>query len=433
MVFHVDTKRRARDKPQTEAYATFLDLPDELVLAILEHTDGISEVLRLRQTSKVLLPACNNTIRDNLKTLYIHPRLSSVKQAIDICKSGLASAIEEICFINKIRWDMIRAPAHLNKRFGHSWPSLGLHERKNELNLNFAAHYEELLTSLATLPSAKTLSFRDTCDKPGFNMVSEQVLDNWAFTVIETARTWDAMAERRFLTRLEAAEAKLYGMPKVKPMRECFNFSDLDAVVAALGCITITTLKLSEELPFGNEKSLATKSLGHLTHIELLVHLGWQKSAWQRFCHELLRNAAPTLQTLKLTFKHNPATVWRRKAETSLATIVRDIDFPSLRSLELRALELPDQLPYVTQIVDFMAFLSRCESLTFFRTSRVFPTLQYILILINPDDYPSMDRILLEFKGGARALEEAEEMTRAWEINVSDSGAEHGESGIDRG
>jgi hypothetical protein len=418
MVFHVDSKRRAREKPQTEARTTFLDLPDELVLAILECTDSISEVLRLRQTSKVFVPACSSIIRTKRKTLYIHPRESSIEQAIELCKTDLASSIEEICFINKIRWDMIRVPAHLKKRFGHSWPSLGLHERKNELNLDFAAHYDELFTALANLPKAKTLSFRDTCDKPGFNMVSEQVIKNWIFTVIETARTWDAMAERRSLTKFEKAEAKLYGMPKVKPMRPGFNFSDLDAVVAALGRLSITTLKLSEELPFANERSLATASLGHLTHIELLVHLGWQKSPYQRFANELLRNAAPTLQTLNLTFKHNAATAWRRKAETSLATIVGDIDFPKLRSLELRALDLPEKLPYVPQIVDFVAFLSRCESLKFFRTSRVFPTLQHILILIDPDDYPSMDRILSEFKGEVRALEEKDERTRAWEVNV---------------
>jgi hypothetical protein len=81
-------------------------------------------------------------------------------------------------------------------------------------------------------------------------------------------------------------------------------------------------------------------------------------------------------------------------------------------------LGLPEELPYVTQILDFMALLSRCESLKFFRTSRVFPTFQHIIILIDPDDYPSMDRIRWEFKGEARALEETDEKTRAWEISV---------------
>jgi hypothetical protein len=418
MVFHTESKRRPRDKPQAEAYATFLDLPDELVLAILERTDSISEVLRLRQTSKVFVPACSSIIRNNLKTLYIHAGTGSVERAIALCKTDLASSIEEICFINKVRWDMIRAPAHLDKRFGHSWPSLGVHERKNELNPDFAGHYEEFLTALSTLPRAKTLSFRDTCDVPGFNMVSEQAIDQLALRTIQLARSWDTMAEQRALSRLQKIEAKLYpAMPKAKAKRG-FNFSDLDAVVTTLGRLDITSLRLSEELPYADERSLANTSLDHLTHIELLVHLGWQKSGWQRFSNELLRKAAPTLQTLKLSFKHNPAAVRRKRPETSLDTIVKDVDFPKLRSLELCALGLPGELLHAPQMIDFMAFLSHCESLKFLRISRVFPTPEYMLMSIGQDTFLSIDEIMLGFEGEARALEEQDEQTRAWEISV---------------
>jgi hypothetical protein len=417
MVFHTESKRRSREKPQAESHTTFLDLPDELVLAILERTDSISEVLRFRQTSKVFVPACSSIIRNRLKTLYIHARTGSVERAIALCKTDLASAIEEICFINKVRWDMIRAPAHLDKRFGRSWPSLGTHERKNELNADFAEHYEEFFASLATLPRAKTLSFRDTCDVPGFNMLSKQAIDQLAFQTTEVARLWDAMAEQRVLSRLQKIEAKLYpAMPKAKAGRG-FNFSDLDAVVTTLGRLNITSLKLSEELPYATEHSLATTSLDHLSHSELLVHLGWQASAWQRFSNELMRKAAPTLQTLKLSFMHNPAAVRRKKPETSLDTIIKDIDFPKLRSLELCALGLPEELPYAPQMIDFMAFLSRCKNLKFLRASRVFPTPQYILMSVGQDVFLSMDEILLGFEGEVRALEEPDEQTRAWEID----------------
>jgi len=420
MVFHAESKRRTRDKPQTEASTTFLDLPDELILAVLERTDNISEVLRLRQTSKVFVPACSSIIRDQLKTLYIHPAASSVKRAIAVCKSDLASAIEEISIVNKVRWDMVRAPAYLNKRFGHSWPSLGVHDRKNELNLDFAAHYEELLTALATLPMAKTLSFKDKCSKPGFNMVPEQFIVNWAFTVLEKAPTWDAMAEHRARSRVQKFEARLYGTPAFPKLKakHVFNFSDLDAVITVLGHLNIKSLRLSEELPFADERSLATASLAHLTHIELLVHLGWQKSASQRFSNELLRNAAPTLKSLKLSFEHNPASIWRKRPETSLATIIKDIDFPKLRSLELCALGLPEELSYVPQMIDFMAFLSRCKNLQLLRTSRVFPTFQYLLISAGQDAFLSMDEILLGFEGEVRSLERPDEYTRVWEIGV---------------
>lgn len=249
-------------------------------------------------------------------------------------------------------------------------------------------------------------------------MVSKQVIQQFKFKVLDLAHTWDAMAEQRAPSRLQTAEAKLYGkIPKVK-MRHGFNFSDLDAVIAVLGRLNITNLELSEELPFATEHSLATASLGHLTQIELLVHLGWQKSAWQRFSNELLRNPAPTLQDLKLSFKHNPATIWRKKVETSLATIVKYIEFPKLQSLELRALGLLDELPYVPQMIDFMAFLSRCKSLQRLRTSGIFPTPHYVLVSTSRDDYPSMDEILLGFEGEVRTLETPDENTRVWEIKV---------------
>ena len=253
-------------------------------------------------------------------------------------------------------------------------------------------------------------------------MVFVQAIEQWAYTVQESACTWDSIMERRAPSKIQKAEAKLYGpIGKVHPKakaKQGFNFSDLDAVVAVLTALDITTLKLGNELPFANQHSLATASLGKLTHIELLVHLGWQASTWQRFCNELLRKAAPILEHLKLSFQHNPAALRRKRAETSLATIVRDIDFPKLQSLEFRALELPEELPYVPQIIDFIPFLSRCKNLELLRTSRVYPSFQYTLIQIGPDDYPSMDDILLDFEGEARVVEELDESIRAWEISV---------------
>jgi hypothetical protein len=69
-------------------------------------------------------------------------------------------------------------------------------------------------------------------------------------------------------------------------------------------------------------------------------------------------------------------------------------------------------------MIDFMAFLSRCKSLKFLRTSCVFPTPEYILMSVGQDSLLSMDEIMLGFEGEARALEEPDERTRAWEINL---------------
>jgi hypothetical protein len=421
MVFHT-YKRPMRVKPQHEANTSFLDLPDELILGILEHTDSISETLRLRQTSGILLPACNSIMRKELKTLYVHPGKGAIKRAIEICESDWASDIEEICFVNEVHWDMTRTPARLEKKFGHTWPSLALHDRKKELNSCFLAHYEGLLSALASLPKAKMLSFKETCDQPGYNMVSKQAIKNWTFTCQDAARTWDSIMERRQPNRLQRAEEKLYGpvakrAPKVNA-RQGFNFSDLDAVVAVLSRLNITSLKLRNELPFADQYSLTNTFPSHLTHIELLVHLGWQASPWQHFCNELLRKTAPTLQDLKLSFQHNQAAMRRKRAETSLATVLGELGLPKLRSLELRALGLPEDLPYVPQVIDFMPILSRYRSLEFLRTVRVLMTSQYLLIGVDPDFYPSMDEMLLDYEGETRLVEEVGEHTRAWEISV---------------
>jgi hypothetical protein len=69
-------------------------------------------------------------------------------------------------------------------------------------------------------------------------------------------------------------------------------------------------------------------------------------------------------------------------------------------------------------MIDFMAFLSHCESLKFLRISRVFPTPEYMLMSIGQDTFLSIDEIMLGFEGEARALEEQDEQTRAWEISV---------------
>jgi hypothetical protein len=81
-------------------------------------------------------------------------------------------------------------------------------------------------------------------------------------------------------------------------------------------------------------------------------------------------------------------------------------------------LGLPEELPYVPQVIGLMGFLSRCENLEFLRMSRVFPTSQYILIAVDPDNCPSLDEVLLDFEGEARLVEESDEHTRAWEISV---------------
>ena len=244
MVFHA-SKRRVPATTKPIAKSPISDFPDELLLNILEQTDSMNEVLRLRETCKRFLPACNTMIQSRLKTLYVRPAPSAVKRAIEISQSELGSEIEEICFVNKVHWSVIRNDHNLVKDFAHNWPSKARHDKMKELNPAYATHYDEFLSSLSSLLKITTLTFKDVCDKPGFNMVAPRVVRDWVFTVKEHVPSKEQKATRN-----------LYGhragyFQHRSQLR--FNFADLDAVVSRFPRGNFTSLQLCEELPFANE------------------------------------------------------------------------------------------------------------------------------------------------------------------------------------
>jgi hypothetical protein len=405
MVFQI-RKRRGVAKSQYDARSAILEFPDEIILAIVERA-GVSEILRLRESGRLFAPACVSAMRTRLKTLYIHPARSSVERAQEICKSDLGSEIEEVCFVNKIHWTEMRARRQSGKDLVHTWPSYEQNEKKQTLNLDFLDHHSELLYALASLPKLRALLFKDKCDQPGFNMVSEQKIHDWALT-----------AKDRTLSKEKRAEAKLYGptTPSKTPTL-AYNFADVDAITAALTRLKFSSLTLCDELPFADIKTAIPISthLGNLTHVELHMHLGWQASDWQNFCHQILQHAAPNLQELKLTFRHNPAALRRKRPETSLDTVVAGLDFPVLKLLELRAVGLPDIVPCVAQIIDFEAFLSmHCGKLEILRVARIFPTMHHLPTL--PGQDVMTDDLLFAFGREVHVLEEEDESIKAWRI-----------------
>jgi hypothetical protein len=405
MVFQ-NRKRRGQAKLQSEVKSAVLEFPDEIILAIVECAP-VSTILKLRESGRAFAPACVSAMRTRLKTLYIHPARSSIERAEEICRSDLSSEIQEVCFVNKIHWTQMRARRQSGKDLVHTWPSYQ-HQTSKEANyLGFLEHHSELLSALAGLPKLRALLFKDKCDEPGFNMVSEQNIHDWALT-----------AKDRTLSKEKRAEAKLYGpIPSPKTPVLAYNFADVDAITAALTRLKVSSLTLCDELPFADIHTAIPISthLGNLTHIELHMHLGWQASDWQNFCHQILKHAAPKLQELKLAFRHNPAALRRKRPETSLDTVVAGLDFPELRLLELRAVELPDTVPCVAQIIDLEAFLSmRCGKLEILRVARVFPTLHHLPNL--PGQDVMMDDLLFAFGREVHVLEEEDESTKAWRI-----------------
>jgi hypothetical protein len=172
-----DDRRGAKqEQPRT----VFTKVPDELLLYMLHQMD-ITEVLSLRETSRFFVNTCTEVMRDKLKVLYVHPSPRSVDRAINICRQpDLSSEVEEICFVSK-------APP-----WQHGL-QIKLHPRQWALDTplddvdgpvrNFDRSYQHFLSSLAKLKCLQMVSFRESCDRLGLNILSAQHIANWQDTL----------------------------------------------------------------------------------------------------------------------------------------------------------------------------------------------------------------------------------------------------------
>ncbi|KAM0714425.1 hypothetical protein Q7P37_010212 [Cladosporium fusiforme] len=354
MVFYDNRRRRHRaQKPKTTP-KSLQDLPDELHLKILEQVPIVG-VLKLRETSKAFVGVCSDALRARVKVLYIHPSPSSVRKAITICQSDLSSEIQEICFVSKIMWQIIRQRESAGRRpqaihLASSWPFLTAQQDKPSSQdecfpgATFSDAYSFLLSTLAGLPKVRAFSFTDTCDRPGFNMLPKTRIQEYAEAIQPVV-----------LSKEKRAESKLYHHREPAPSDKLYRFMDADAVLSILSHpeIQLTKLRVTDELPYADaitnrctikgirnssEYSICQAKLQHLTTIELHCNTGWDRTSWQQTCHSILSLAAPNLQSLKLAFQHNAA-VKRPRADLGLLTILAGLEFPSLTHLELTALQ----------------------------------------------------------------------------------------------
>lgn len=356
MVFQ-NRKRRNRTQPKQSTAKIITDLPDELLLAILERTPDISDVLRLRATSRALMPACSSTVRDRLKVLYIHPSPSSVRRAIRISQSDLGSDIEEISIVNRVLWSEIRRKPDAG--FQYTWLRGSSRNIDGELYTDFAGAYKELLDSLVNLTKLKALSFDNRIfkAKPGFNNISLQTVEDWARTVKPTLPSKQLSAENKLYT----------SQPAVNPQSR-FKFTDVDVLASLINRFStkLTTLRTNAELPCAQAAMLHSGTLANLTRVELRINTGWYKADWQVFSHHILQSAASNLRKLKLHFNYNSAAERRRRIETSLAVVLEGLTFPALQCLELYALF------HLVQEFDLGSFiLERCRELSVLRTTDV--------------------------------------------------------------
>lgn len=438
MVFQTRKNRHcARPSP---GKSTLTGLPDELLLNILQYTD-VTGVLRLRETSKSVVPACTEAIRDKLKVLYVHPCPSSVQRAISICSSDLSSEVNEICFISK------NFHAMHDHEHGHSdtgpatlpWPitepldkEVGHAGRWEDAHMitKFRSSYRELLSSLATLKTT-TFSFSESCDKPGFNMISAQRIASWRKTVEPEAPS----KERRAENNLYGAKLKL--LPQTR-----FQFADCDALASLLGDtdITFTRLKITHELAFvGCASSLGLTHIDHyrpLTALELTVsHGGRYHSPWESPYGEMLKSTADTLIELKLNFTYRSATPVVNnggRQGSGLMLMLHLLCMPELRRLELCRFPAPDSGVSARNPNAFMllhmplgvCLVDQCRKLRRLKLVNVIMLTQHQRLATTPW---TMDDDVLNFGTAGREIEGLDrESTRAWEIDFGklEGGAE---------
>jgi hypothetical protein len=411
-----------------EPIPSLAGLPDELLLNILQHAD-VQSTSRLRQTSKSFVPVCTGTIRDKvklMKVLYVHPCPTSVQRAITICQLDVSSEVEEICFVSKnFRNDeddnLIHAGSAIFAPAGPAafpWPvrepleedasqtdpwAQALAQLQENVVSKFQSSYRELLSSLAALKITR-FSFSETCDEPGFNMISAQRIASWRETI----------------------ESKNKLIPQAD-----FKFTDADSLASVLSDqrFTFTRLKITHELAYeGCASSLGMMIIGSyraLTHVDLTVSHGCQ-SAWGLHCGEFLSSTSSTLVELKIGFQYRDTTpvVPIGDEEVDFECIVQVLQLPQLQHLELRRFPAPDaNLPadnpnaVMLQHFDLGNFLAqRCKKLRFLQLTNVVPVLSG---QSPPKPWTMADVVLQGFGSVASEISGLDEGTRAWDIGFS--------------
>jgi hypothetical protein len=427
------TRRGAKQKPPR---TVFTKLPDELLLHMLHQMD-ITEVLRLRATSRFFVPACTEIMRDKLKVLYVHPSPSSVQRAINLCKeSDLCSEVEEICFLSKAPfWQ----DGQLIKLHQRQWTFHNPHDDVDRPVRTFGQRYQELLSALARMECLQKISFQESCDRPGFNMLSAQRITNWQDTLgHRRGHSKNISKERRAENALYATKFKL-----APPM--AFLFADVDALDAVLNSgINFTRLILPHEL-FGSPLPCRLNIIGNpeffrpplsilrpqtLTHLDLTVTAYWKYCEWHAHCAALLFAAAPTLLELRIGIRHSH----RQDFGTggSLGQLLEDPEsrlkkfyFPRLQRLELHSPPEWGQCPgqpvsVMLQSVDVETFPEGyCKKL---RTLHLTDICMDGMLVNGGRD--SMKDIQLPDRVPAREIEGLGENTRAWEILERDDSEE---------
>ena len=353
MVFYVPPKR-VQPARQPDEKASMRDLPDELLLGILNNTVSIADIINVRATCSSVVPACNEVLTDRLKVLYIHPSRASLRAAVNICDHPILSQeIRKVVLLGKVFWTQIEqaCPKHritglgtLNRSRFRAWPArlpveipdsrkYVVPQTAPELD-SFPWAYRNLIDALAGLKNATKLEFAEGVKDAGWNVVSQAKLYSHA---IKMASEDDGNRDEA----VRVAQKKGF-----KPGKPADRFADSDVFYGLLSHpdLHFTEISLQTELPFiknalkapgsVSRLQLSIPGMKQLTSIELTVDLGWPHTDFHTLYRTVINHSRETLQRLKIVLMPN-AYVKSAKEDGTLGRVLEQIVCPNLKRLEL--------------------------------------------------------------------------------------------------
>ncbi|KAK5696899.1 hypothetical protein LTR17_024187 [Elasticomyces elasticus] len=457
-------------RPATPDKTNITDLPQEIILKVVEQLDlSILEVLRLRVSHRIFLPACTTYLSERLTRLYIYPSKVSLRCVQSICAHPMFSkGIEEIVLLGKVDWKEIESclrgyrtasEESMWKRFARcygsclfrAWPlslesdgvpklpSGPTNDKAIEalpggalmVPSEFEEAYGSLIKALAKLPKLSGIAFAESIDGPGWNQTR----------MVNMLTPFNKRPSHGFVPRdvNNKARGKNGG---VRIERR----ADAEVLAGLMSCsalANLTSLVITVELPFVYgllQDNTTAQRLAQLRNIELHIDAHWlERTKWHVFCRDVL-SAAIKLEHLRLVYRAN-SYITKAHADTSCPFILSGTNGESLRWNSLKTFELvSQQTPGYNKkssrcsrplclVLDFPAFLaahqSTLEKVELENVLFLGDDLSVITTLWNSVDALNKCERLRDVKWSVNRFKHHEKCKRSKEPSFQDCSAQH--------
>ncbi|KAK4902898.1 hypothetical protein LTR27_000837 [Elasticomyces elasticus] len=356
-------------QPAMPEKSNITDLPQEIILKVVEQLDlSMLEVLRLRVSHRIFLPACTTYLSERLTRLYIYPSKVSLRCVQSICAHPMFSkGIEEIVLLGNVDWKEIESclrgyrtasEEFMWKRFAHyygsglfrAWPlslesdgvpklpSGPTNDKAIEavpggalmVPSDFEEAYGSLIKALAKLPKLSKITFAEEMDGPGWNQT--RMLSTYK------KRPSHGFVPRDVNNKLKSKN----GGVRIE------RRADAEVLAGLMSCsalANLTSLVITVELPFVCgllQDNTTAQRLAQLRNLELHVDAHWlERTKWHVFCRDVL-SAAIKLEHLRLVYRAN-SYITKAHADVSCLFILSGTGGESLRWNSLKTFELVSQ------------------------------------------------------------------------------------------